>query len=71
MDDSAANWGIEYIHVNDPALETWAIYGLRSHPSYALINADGSLHESASGIVARGSTVEWIEAQLELIGEPD
>ena len=64
MDDSAENWGIQYPYVNDPELETWDRYGLRSHPSYALINPDGSLHDSGAGRVESDSTIEWINEQL-------
>ncbi len=64
MDDAAADWGIAYPHVNDPNLETWEAYGLTSHPSFALINPDGSLHDSGAGVVARDSNIAWIEAQL-------
>ncbi|TVR75311.1 MAG: hypothetical protein EA415_04415 [Sphaerobacteraceae bacterium] len=64
MDDAANNWGIQYTYVNDTGLETWEIYGLRSHPSYALINPDGSLHDSGAGRVESDSTIQWIEAQL-------
>jgi hypothetical protein len=64
MDESAENWGIQYPYVNDPELETWSNYGLTAHPSYALINPDGSLHDSGAGVVDTGSTREWIEAEL-------
>ncbi len=64
MDDSAENWGISYTYVNDPELETWEAYGLRSHPSYALINPDGSLHDSGAGRVESESTIDWIESHL-------
>jgi hypothetical protein len=65
MDEAASEWGIEYPHVNDPELETWALYGLTSHPSYALINPDGSLHDSGAGVVETDSTIEWIEAHVD------
>lgn len=64
MEDAAGEWGIEYTYVNDPELATWGEYGLTSHPSFALINADGSLHDSGAGVVNTDSTVEWIESQL-------
>lgn len=64
MDEAAADWGIQYTHVNDSERQTWDAYELYSHPSYALINPDGSLHEKGAGIVATDSTIEWIEAQL-------
>lgn len=64
MDEAAADWGIEYPHVNDPERQTWERYELYSHPSYALINPDGSLHEKGAGVVATDSTVEWIESHL-------
>jgi hypothetical protein len=64
MDDAANDWGITYPYVNDVELETWGAYGLNAHPSYALINPDGSLHDSGAGRVESDSTIEWIEAQL-------
>jgi hypothetical protein len=64
MDDAASEWGIIYPHVNDVDLETWGAYGLASHPSFALINPDGSLHDSGAGVVDTSSTREWIEEQL-------
>jgi hypothetical protein len=64
MDDAAQDWGIEYPYVNDPERQTWETYELFSHPSFALINADGSLRTKGAGIVATDSTVRWIEEQL-------
>jgi hypothetical protein len=64
MDDAAENWGITYPHVNDVDLETWDAYGLTTHPSYALINRDGSLYDSGAGRVESERTLRWIEEQL-------
>jgi hypothetical protein len=64
MDDAADEWGINYPYVNDPQRQTWDTYGLTSHPSFALINPDGSLHDSGAGVVNTDSTVEWIEGHL-------
>jgi hypothetical protein len=65
MDDSAADWGIQYPYVNDPERQTWETYELFSHPSYALINADGSLERKSAGIVATSETEEWLLQQLD------
>jgi hypothetical protein len=65
MDEAAEDWGITYPYVNDPELETWDIYELRSHPSYALINPDGSLERTGAGIVVTSDTEEWIAANID------
>jgi hypothetical protein len=64
MDESAEEWGISYPFVNDPERETWNQYELFSHPSYALINPDGSLERKSAGIVATDETRDWINRHL-------
>ena len=60
MDVAAQEWGIEYAFANDPDLETWERYEFFSHPSFALINPDGSLERKSAGIVATSDTESWI-----------
>jgi hypothetical protein len=64
MEDSAAEWGITYRVANDHNRDVWGAYELFAHPSYALINPDGSLERKAAGVVVTSDTEQWIQDRL-------
>jgi hypothetical protein len=66
MEQSASEWGITYPVANDVDREVWGAYELFTHPSYALINPDGSLERKAAGIVVTDDTEAWIRDRLGL-----
>jgi hypothetical protein len=56
--------GINYLVAEDSDRDTWDAYGMRAYPSWAFINADGSLGGRGVGKVTDGDAPALIEQAL-------
>ena len=56
--------GINYLVAEDGDMDTWQAYGMRFYPSWAFINADGSLGGRGVGKVTDGDAPDLIQQAL-------
>ena len=56
--------GINYLVAEDSDRDTWDAYGMRFYPSWAFINADGSLGGRGVGKVTDGEAPALIQQAL-------
>lgn len=64
LEDTIADLGIEYAVAEDSDRDTWEAYGMRVHPSWAFINADGELVDRSPGKVVIDRVEELIEQHV-------
>ena len=58
---AVAAFGIEYAAANDPDMQTWDAYSMRTQPSWAFIGPDGALVQRQVGVV----TTDTVRALIE------
>jgi hypothetical protein len=59
--EAVADFGIEYAAANDPDMQTWEAYGMRTQPSWAFIGPQGDLIQRQVGVVTTDTVRELIE----------
>ena len=64
MEDTISELGITYPVAVDEDKDTWEAYGMRAHPSWALISPEGELVHRQAGMVTIDAAVEIIEQEL-------
>jgi hypothetical protein len=57
-------FGITYPIADDQDRDIWEAYGMQFHPSWALIDADGSLVQRQVGQVVTDDVIALIESEL-------
>jgi hypothetical protein len=64
LGDTVAELGITYAVAEDSDRDTWDAYGMVVYPSWAFIDADGSLAHRQAGVATSDATLALIEQAL-------
>jgi hypothetical protein len=59
--EKVEDFGIEYAAANDPEMQTWDAYGMRTQPSWAFIGPQGDLIQRQVGVVTTDTVLGLIE----------
>jgi hypothetical protein len=59
--EAVEEFGIEYPAANDPDMQTWDAYGMRTQPSWAFIGPQGDLIQRQVGRATTDTVRELIE----------